>query len=152
MAAASQQPVPHSSRGSVLALDYGVRRIGVARSDPTGTLATPLTTLCRRAGKRPPIARIMQLAIENEAEAFVVGLPLDDDERENDWCAEIRSFGQRLESRSGFPVLYVDERYSSVEAEGRIRSAGLRRRAKEDKARIDAGAAAIILQDWLDAG
>jgi len=84
MAIASQLPVLNGSTvrgGAVLALDYGLRRVGVARSDPTGTLATPLATLCRRAGKRPPIARILQLAIENEAKAFVVGLPLDDDER-----------------------------------------------------------------------
>ncbi len=135
----------------VLALDYGTRRIGVAVSDPSGTLATPVATLSRRSGKRPPIARIIELASEHAAEALVVGLPLNDDGSETEWSAEVRDFGRRLGTRSGMPVHFADERYSSVEAEARIRSIGLRRKAKEDKARIDAGAAAIFLQDWLDA-
>lgn len=136
----------------VLALDYGLRRIGVAVSDPTGTLASPVTTLKRRAGKRAPIARIVELAGELRVHGFVVGLPLEETGRENEWTAEAKDFGRRLGRRSGLPVHFVDERYSSLEAEARIRSIGLRRKAKEDKARIDAGAAAIFLQDWLDAG
>ena len=119
-------------------------------SDPTGALASPVTTLRRRAGKRPPIARIIDLAGELRARAFVVGLPLAVDGGENDWTEEVRAFGGRLAARSGMPVHFVDERYSSLEAEARIRSIGLRRKAREDKARIDAGAAAIFLQDWLD--
>ena len=119
-------------------------------SDPTGTLATPLTTLTRRAGKRPPVAGILKLASDHAAEAFVVGLPLDDDGGETEWSAEVRDFGRLLGMRSGMPVHFADERYTSVEAEARIRSIGLRRKAREDKARIDAGAAAIFLQDWLD--
>ncbi len=135
----------------VLAVDYGTRRIGLALSDASGTLATPLTTLTRRAGKRPPITRILKLASDHEAECLVVGLPLDAEGRENSWTAEVRDFGGRLGSRSGLPVHFIDESYSSAEAEARIRSIGLTRKKKEDKARIDAGAAAIILQDWLDA-
>lgn len=135
----------------VVALDYGLRRIGVAASDPTGTLASPVTTLSRRAGKRPPVAGIIEIARRRSAEAFVVGLPLDEAGGENDWTAEVRAFGRQLETKSGLPVSFVDERYSSAEAETRIRSIGLRRKAKEDKGRIDAGAAAIFLQDWLDA-
>ena len=142
-------PPPHHR---VLALDYGLRRIGVAVSDPTGTLASPLTTLRRRAGKRPPISGILDLGNELGVHGFVVGLPLEETGGENEWTAEVRAFGQRLGRRSGLPVHFVDERYSSLEAEARIRSIGLRRRAKEDKARIDAGAAAIFLQDWLDGG
>ena len=121
-------------------------------SDPTGTLASPVTTLKRRAGKRAPLARIVELAGELGAHGFIVGLPLEETGRENEWTAEARDFGRRLGRRSGLPVHFVDERYSSLEAEARIRSIGLRRKAKEDKARIDAGAAAIFLQDWLDAG
>ena len=121
-------------------------------SDPTGTLASPVTTFMRRAGKRAPIARIVELAGELGVHGFVVGLPLEETGRENEWTAEVRAFGRRLGRRSGLPVHFVDERFSSLEAEARIRSIGLRRKAKEDKARIDAGAAAIFLQDWLDAG
>ncbi len=121
-------------------------------SDPTGTLASPVTTLRRRSGKRPPISRILDLGSELGVHGFVVGLPLEEPGGENEWTAEVRAFGRRLGQRSGLPVHFVDERYSSLEAEVRIRSIGLRRKAKEDKARIDAGAAAIFLQDWLDAG
>ncbi len=134
----------------VLALDYGLRRIGVARSDRTGTLATPVTTLVRRRGKRPPFREIRRLADRYEAEALVLGLPLDECGAENEWVAEVRRFGAGLERRCGLPVFLADEHCSSVEAEARIRSIGLRRKSKEEKGRIDAGAAAIILQDWLD--
>ena len=140
---------PHPHR--ILAVDYGTRRIGLAISDVSGTLATPLTTLTRRAGKRPPIARILEIAEAHDVECLVVGLPLDARGRENSWTAEVRDFGGRLGARSGLPVHLIDESYSSAEAEARIRSIGLTRKKKEDKARIDAGAAAIILQDWLDA-
>ena len=140
-------PPPHRT----LALDYGTRRVGLALSDPTGTLATPLTTLTRRAGRRPPIARILELAGRHGVERFVVGLPLDPGGGENSWTAEVRDFGRRLRDRSGLPVHFIDEEYSSAEAEARIRSIGLTRKQKGHKARIDAAAAAIILQDWLDA-
>ena len=142
-------PPPHPNR--VLAIDFGTRRIGIALSDASGTLATPLTTLTRRAGKRPPIARILEIAASRGAECLVVGLPLDEQGGETSWTAEVRDFGGRLGDRSGLPVHFMDESYSSAEAEARIRSIGLTRKKKEDKARIDAGAAAIILQDWLDA-
>lgn len=133
-----------------LGLDYGTRRIGLALSDPTGTLATPLATLTRRAGRRPPMARILELARGHRVGRFVVGLPLDPDGGENSWTTEVRDFGRRLEDRSGLPVHFIDEEYSTAEAEARIRSIGLTGKRKQDKARIDAAAAAIILQDWLD--
>lgn len=134
-----------------MGVDYGTRRIGLALSDTTGTLATPLTTLARRTGKRAPIARILQLARVHDVGRFVVGLPLHPQEGENTWTAETREFGKRLRSRSGLPVHFIDESYSSAEAEARIRLTGRKRAQREEKARIDAGAAAIILQDWLDA-
>lgn len=134
-----------------MGVDYGTRRVGLALSDPTGTLATPLTTLVRRRGKRAPIGGILELARKHEVERFVVGLPLHPQEGENSWTAEAREFGGRLRDRSGLPVHFIDESYSSAEAEARIRFIGAKRAKREEKARIDAGAAAIILQDWLDA-
>ncbi len=134
----------------ILALDYGLRRIGVARSDPTGTLASPVGTLERRRGKRPPLGRIGALAKRYDIEAFVVGLPLDERGCENDWTAEVRAFAAALEKRCGLPVHLADEHCSSVEAEARIRAAGLPGKYAKEKGRIDAGAAAIFLQDWLD--
>ena len=138
------------ANGRAMGVDYGRRRIGIAVGDASDALATPLTTLARRAGKRPPVARLLEIASRHRVRLVVVGLPLDPSGRETEWTAEVRSFGERLARRGGVSVVFQDERYSSAEAESRIRSAGLPRRKREDKARIDAAAAAIILQDWLD--
>lgn len=136
--------------GRIMGVDYGRRRVGVAMSDASGILATPLTTLQRRAGKRPPVTRLLELAARHGVGRAVLGLPLDPDGGESEWTAEVRTFAAQLADRGGFPVELQDERYSSAEAEARIRSAGLPRKKKEDKGRVDAAAAAIILQDWLD--
>ena len=136
----------------VLGIDYGERRIGVAISDPTGTFATPLPTLSRRRGKRPPMGALQALAREHGAVALIVGLPLAADGTETDWCAEVRRFGDRLGGSLALDVYYVDERMTSARAERVVRSIGLPRRKREQKERVDAAAAALILQRWLDAG
>ena len=132
-----------------IAFDYGERRIGVAVSDPTRTLATPLTTLHRRAGKRPPWPEIAELVRQQEADEAVVGLPLDLAGEEGAWAAEVRAFGDDLARRTGLPVHWMDERLSSVRAERAIRGMGLKKSAREQKERIDAGAAAVILEGFL---
>jgi putative Holliday junction resolvase len=134
----------------VLGIDYGERRIGLALSDPTATIATPLRVLNRRRGKRPPVATILALAEEREVEAFVVGLPLDLGGDETDWTREVRAFGDAISRRSGLPVAFVDERMTSVAAERAVRSLGLKRSERERKERIDAAAAVLILQGWLN--
>lgn len=134
----------------VLGVDFGERRIGLAVSDPTGTLATPVETVTRRAGKRPPLARLEAVARELGVERLVVGLPLDLAGRETAWCAEVRGLGDALASRLDVPVDYVDERMTSVRAERAVRSSGLSRSRREEKGRVDAAAAAYILQSWLD--
>ena len=133
-----------------MGIDYGERRIGVAVSDPTGVLATPVDTIIRRKGKRPPLARMERVARERDVKMLVVGLPLTLEGQENEWCEEVRAFGDALAMRLEVPVAYVDERFTSVRAEQAIRSIGLSKRDREDKARVDAAAAAIILQSWLD--
>jgi putative Holliday junction resolvase len=80
----------------------------------------------------------------------VVGLPLDLEGRETEWCAEVREVGDRLADRLGLPVEYMDERMTSVRAERAVRSLGLRKAQREDKGRVDAAAAILILQAWLD--
>jgi putative Holliday junction resolvase len=132
-----------------IALDYGERRIGVAVSDPTRTIASPLTTLQRRAGKRPPWPEIAKLVEENEVDEAVVGLPLDLSGDETAWTAEVRQFGADLERRTGLPVRWIDERMTSVAAERAVRGMGLKRSEREQKERIDAAAAALILDAWL---
>lgn len=133
-----------------LGIDYGERRIGLAISDPTATIAQPLPTLQRRRGKRPPAAAVLKLAEEHGAEGFVLGLPLTPMGDESEWSGEVRAFGGRLGERSGLPVHFVDERYTSVSAERAVRSLGLPRRERERKDRIDAAAAVLILQSFLD--
>ena len=94
-----------------IAFDYGERRIGVAVSDPTRTIASPLTTLQRRAGKRPPWAEIAAIVQEQEADEAVIGLPLDLAGEEGAWAAEVRQFGDDLARRTGLPVQWMDERH-----------------------------------------
>lgn len=134
----------------VLGIDFGERRIGLALSDPTATLATPLETMERRVGKRPPLSRLTEVAVAHGVEHLVVGLPLNLQGDETPWCTEVRRMGDDLASRLSLPVDYVDERMTSVRAERGIRSMGLSKTKREDKGRVDAAAAALILQAWLD--
>jgi len=133
-----------------LGVDYGERRIGLAVSDPSGTIAQPLPTLTRRAGKRPPLQALADLAHEWQVESVVVGLPLTLEGDESDWTRETRVFGKKLGERTGLPVHFLDERMTSVRAERAVRSLGLRRAEREDKRRVDAAAAVLILQAFLD--
>lgn len=133
-----------------MGVDFGERRIGVALSDPTLTLASPIGTLRRRSGKRPPWKALEALAREHGVARVVMGLPLGLDGEETPWCADVRRAGDDLGRRLGVPVEYVDERFTSVRAERAIRGSGLPRRERERKERVDAGAAALILQRWLD--
>jgi len=134
----------------VLGIDYGLRRIGLALSDPTGTITSPLETVVRRAGKRPPITKLEAIAREKDAGHLVMGLPLSLDGSESEWCAEVRSVGERLAERLSLDISFVDERMTSVRAERAVRGLGLPKRKREDKRRIDAAAAQLILQSWLD--
>lgn len=133
-----------------LGVDFGEKRIGLALSDESGTLATPLDTIRRRRGKRPPIARIVEVAREHGAGDVVLGLPLELDGSESEFCGEIRRIGGVIEERLGVPVHFIDERMSSVRAERAVRSIGLPKSKREEKGRVDAAAAALILQDWLN--
>ena len=87
---------------------------------------------------------------ENEVVGIVVGLPLALAGTETEWTTEVRDFAERLAARTRLPVHLMDERMTSIEAEGAIRGLGLRKSRREDKARIDATAAAIILRNYLD--
>ena len=136
--------------GRVLAIDYGERRLGIALSDPTGSIAQPLPTLLRRAGKRPPIQTILALCAEHGVHTLVVGLPLTMAGEDSAWTREVREFAAKLSDRSGLSVQLVDERFSSVAATRALRSIGLRRRARQQRERVNASAATLILQAYLD--
>ena len=100
----------------VLALDYGVARCGVARSDPSGTLVTPLPVVERPATKKG-LARLVEVIESNEAERVVVGLPLTLAGAEGAQAAETREFAERLAKRIGVPVDLYDERLTTRQAE-----------------------------------
>ena len=134
----------------VLAVDFGERRVGLAVSDPSATLARPLPTLLRRPGKRAPVAQIARIAAEHEVDVIVVGLPLDLSGEETPWTQTVRDFGTKLATSSGARIEYMDERLTSVMAERAVRSLGLKRSERERKDRIDAMAAVMILQAYLD--
>ena len=130
-------------------MDWGRKRFGVALSDPGRIIAHPLVTLARRAGKRPPIAALLELIREHDVTGLVVGLPLSPDGEETETTAEVRAFGAALARRAGLPLDYQDERLTTALALRAARAAGVRDR--DSRARIDQMAAVAILQLWLDA-
>ena len=134
----------------IIARDYGERRIGVAVSDPPGTIATPLPTLARRAGNRPPWPELQRIVQEYEVAEAVVGLPLELSGEESAWTAEVRAFGAEVARRTGLPVHWMDERMTSIIAERNVRGSGLKKTQREEKGRIDAAAAALILESFLN--
>lgn len=133
-----------------MGVDFGEKRIGLAVSDPTNTVATPLETLTRRRGKRPPLGRIAEVAAEHHVGQLVVGLPLSLDGSESEWCREVRGMGERLGGIVDAPVAWVDERMTSVRAEQALRATGLSKTQRRERGRVDAAAAQLILQAWLD--
>ena len=139
---------PTPSRGRRLAIDWGERRIGLAVSDPSGTIASPVGAIVRRAGKRPPIAEIVRRAEALEASEFVVGLPLDESGGETPRTAEVRHVAAELERRTGLPVALVDERYTTAIALRAVREMG--GDPRERKGDVDALAAAVLLRHALD--
>ena len=95
-------------------------------------------------------SKIESIAAEKGAEHLVIGLPLNLEGNETEWCEEVRVFGAKLSKRTSLQVSFVDERMTSVRAERTVRSIGLPKKKRENKARIDAAAAQLILQTWLD--
>lgn len=134
-------------RGRLLGVDYGERRIGLAISDPSGTIASPAGVIVRRAGKRPPVAEIIRRAEALEARGFVVGLPLDGNGDETPRSAEARTVANALGTRTGLPVELIDERYTTAAALRAVREMGGSTRGR--KGDVDALAAAILLQHAL---
>ena len=134
-------------RGRLLAIDYGERRVGLAISDPTGTIASPAGVIVRRAGKRPPIAEIVRRAEALEARGFVMGLPLDGNGDETTRTGEVRAIAAELTKRTGFSVVLVDERYTTAKALRTIHEMG--GSTKGRKGDVDALAATVLLQHAL---
>lgn len=144
-------PTPSSGAPRiVLAFDFGRRRIGVACGDTVSRTAAPLAAV--PAGAAGPRWEVVEALLREWQPALaVVGLPYNVDGSDSAMSCAAREFAAELAGRFMLPVVLVDERYSSREAEGRLKAAresGLRRRRVE-KADVDAAAACIILERWF---
>lgn len=134
--------------GRLLAADWGEIRIGLALSDETQILASPLATLVRRKGKRVPMIRFLEIVAQHRPVGILVGLPLTTEGGEGPSAAAAREMAGVLATRSGLPLDFWDERMSTARALGAIREqGGTTRGRKED---VDALAAAVLLQHFLD--
>jgi putative Holliday junction resolvase len=133
----------------ILAIDPGARRIGVAISDPTGTLAQPLETI-ERGGPRSTahLDRVAALVREHGVERVVIGLPLHMDGSAGAEADAARRLGAQIAERTGVPVDYQDERWTTREAERTLRALGTK--GRKLRAKSDRVAAALVLRTWLD--
>jgi len=134
-------------RGRWMAVDWGERRIGLAVSDPSGTIATPAGAIVRRPGKRAPIAELVRRAESLEARAIVMGLPLDGEGEDTPRATECRRVASELARRTKLPVALLDERYTTATALRAIHEMGGSTRGR--KSDVDALAAAVLLQQAL---
>lgn len=132
-----------------LGLDLGRATIGLALADDVLRTASALRTV-RRSNPTADLAALKRVAEDFEVDRAILGLPLNMDGTEGASARLAREFAPRVEAALGIPVELTDERLSTFEAESRLRERGLS--AKEQRPLIDAEAAAVILQSWLDRG
>lgn len=133
-----------------MAIDYGTKAVGVAISDELQLTARPLTTLRRKQEKRAALAaNVCSLVEENAIGVLVLGMPFNLDGSRGQAAAAVEKFAADLRGRLSIPIIMVDERLTSYEADQIMRERGVG--AAERRARSDEFAAMIILQDYLDA-
>ncbi|MFE5409742.1 Holliday junction resolvase RuvX [Microbacterium sp. NPDC056569] len=132
-------------RGTRLGIDVGKARVGVAKCDPDGLLATPVETVPRDDGS---VARIVALAEEYSAVELYVGLPLNMRGEDTASTQDARDFAAALAAASGLPLRLVDERLSTVSAHAALRSSGRTQRSSRNI--VDQVAAVVLLQQALD--
>lgn len=149
-----RKPQPSSAHSAeivrVLGIDLGSKRIGIAASDRSGTIASPLMVLQRGASQRIDHAEIAKIVQEEEAEAVVIGLPLNMDGSEGSAARSARMEAERMATVVNVPIYIHDERRSTVVGDRVLMERGLN--AQDRRKVIDKVAAAVILQSWLDAG
>ena len=134
--------------GRILGIDWGTSRIGLALSDETQLIATPLGTLRRRAGKRLPLHDFLTRIESERPVGLVIGIPFDDYGQEGDSAIHARVMGSLFAERSGLPVAWVDESFTTVEANDALQESGKKRSKRVYE--IDAVAAAVTLRRWLE--
>jgi putative Holliday junction resolvase len=135
------------TQGTLLAFDFGTRRIGVATGESLLGSAHPLTVIHAEANAER-LAAIARLIAEWQPVALVVGLPVHVDGTPHEITQLATKFGERLQKRFDLPVFYADERLTSRDAEARLRETG--RNSRSAKPLLDAVAAQLILQTWFE--
>ena len=137
----------HSKQGRIAAIDYGRKRVGLAISDPLRLFARPVGTF-------PPaeaLAQLQDLRAAGDLAEIVLGWPLEPDGSEGAAVERVRRFQIEVEAvLPGIPITRQDERYSSEEAKSRLYAAGRWAETRRDRGRIDAEAACVLLEDFLE--
>jgi RNAse H-fold protein YqgF len=131
----------------IAAIDFGLKRIGISLTDPTGSMAFPFATV--EGGKKGP-AHVMQALEKHKREIakIIVGLPLLMNGKEGDMAQAVRTFAKELETLVNLPILLLDERLSSAQAEKSLKENSFNRKKRSSK--IDMAAATLLLQNYLD--
>lgn len=137
-------PVP----GRILAIDPGMKRIGLAMSDPTQTIAQPLAPLSRRAGQRFPLQALRRHLEQHLPVGIVIGLPLAPNGSEDERAENARHLGALLSTKTALPVAFWDERMTTARAIAAVKDLGGRLRGR--KGDVDSLAATALLQTFLD--
>ncbi|MFM8495166.1 MAG: Holliday junction resolvase RuvX [Planctomycetia bacterium] len=135
--------------GRVAGIDYGRKRIGIAICDAQRIIASPLPFHMPTGDETAEAAFFQKLVAAEQIVGFVVGLPVHADGSDSRMSVEVERFGAWLASATGLPVTFHDERYTSIEAAGKLAGLGLSRGKK--KARTDSIAAQILLTAWMEA-
>lgn len=141
----SESPFPKS--GPLLGLDFGTKRLGVAVSNSDQTVAVPVETWTVRDSTQD-LKHLRELIEDYRAVGFVLGLPIRTDGAEGTAAANVRQFGQWVTTATKLPLVFIDERYSSAEAELLIWKRG--ESPSKRKQPLDSLAAQVILQSYLD--
>ncbi|HSO41683.1 MAG TPA: Holliday junction resolvase RuvX [Rhodospirillales bacterium] len=148
MAVVAVETLARAAAGRLLGIDVGSKTLGLALSDVTRTIASPLMTL-RRARFREDAAALVRIIAENDVSGLVIGLPVSMDGREGPRCQSVRQFADNLLALVDLPVAFWDERWSTVAVERMlVAEADLSRKRRRDV--VDKSAASYILQGVLD--
>jgi putative pre-16S rRNA nuclease len=134
--------------GRLLAVDWGEKRIGLALSDPTQTLAQPLATLTRRAGRRFPMKALREHVDVHHPAGIVVGLPLEGSGAEGPAARAAREMGTAIARSTGLPIDFLDERMTTSRVRQTVTELGGKTRGREGE--VDRLAATVLLQGYLE--
>lgn len=133
--------------GRILAIDFGLKRLGISISDPTNTLASPYPTL---ENNQNAIDKILELASKNDVGLILIGYPLNMDGTKSSLCDEVDKFISQLQSKTSIDIIKRDERLTSYIAQKQILESVRSKKKRKDKSLVDQFSARIILQEYLD--